>query len=163
MQCTSKKTQKEKTKDNLSYTSLKNLKKVTDQINSIKDITSKILGLHSLYLDQTLPLKDLDAIQKASETNYTNIAPRLDQENIERNARTASVGFARSTCYGFPRRKKFKFQSPYPDRTEKPIQNLDYINEKYRHKLYQAFGKFNPITHLDNLYLLQSFDPKIER
>ena len=42
-------------------------------------------------------------------------------------------------------------------------QNFSYINDIYRKQLNKAFMKFNPITYLENLYILQKIDSFVKK
>ena len=41
--------------------------------------------------------------------------------------------------------------------------NFSYINDKYRRQLNNAFLRFNPITHTNNLKILENADPLIKK
>jgi hypothetical protein len=43
------------------------------------------------------------------------------------------------------------------------IKNFAYISNMYRKQLKNAFFKFNPITHLENLKILQKVDPLLKK
>ena len=41
--------------------------------------------------------------------------------------------------------------------------NFSYINDKYRRQLNNAFLRFNPITYINNLKILENADPLIKK
>ncbi len=46
---------------------------------------------------------------------------------------------------------------------QKKIKNFSYISNIYRKQLKDAFFKFNPLTHLENLKILQKVDPLVKK
>ncbi len=68
-----------------------------------------------------------------------------------------------SYCQVLPEEKKEDNSLPQIEQKQKLyIHNFDYVNDNFRKQLNKAFLLFNPLIHLENLYMLQKADPSIK-
>lgn len=109
------------------------LYKIGKNVKYIKNTNDKIRDLNELYMNHT-------------SKDYFNF-DYLDNDNKDSNNT-----FNNSTFFICKN-----------NNNNKRIKNFSYVTDNYRKQLKNAFMKFNPYSHLENLHLLEKSDPFIQK
>ena len=137
---------KEKTNNRIKFIS-RNLKRnSSDSILFEKEISpsSKKLLLkirkHIKYMEKSA--SEISKLNEIFLEKQPNKELNIQNNNLENNNNNNNI----------------KIQNKY-----KLSKNFSYINDKYRRQLNNAFLRFNPITHTNNLKILENADPLIKK
>lgn len=152
---------------------------IDKNINRIKSQASYLYG-ESRNLKQKSKLRKVKVIRRASSVdNYPDVSPPMRKLLIKMNKEITTIKestdqiakmngvYLDKYIYNNKSNEFNKSQSQkdlcVTNKQGKLVRNFSYINNTYRKQLNQAFMKFNPLLHLDNLKVLSKVDPEINK
>ena len=130
--------------DNVSDRCKELLNKMGKKMKMMKDSTEEISKMNELYLEDFLN-KNMGYCTHLE----VDKDPSLNSKSLKRSSSVTELNPGSS--HSLP-----KIAS------RKVIKNFDYINDNYRKQLNKAFMLFNPLIHLENIYMLMRADPTIK-
>ena len=152
---------------------------IDKNINRIKSQASYLYG-ESRNLKQKSKLRKVKVIRRSSSVdNYPDVSPPMRKLLIKMNKEITTIKestdqiakmnevYLDKYIYNNKSNEFNKSQSQkdlcVTNKQGKLVRNFSYINNTYRKQLNQAFMKFNPLLHLDNLKVLSKVDPEINK
>jgi len=123
-------------KNEISTHSKNILKNIYKNINYIKNSTHDIVKMNGLYLEKINKNNKTDDFKNYLNKSSNNLSLNLTSS---KNEKTLSSIISKNL-----------------------IKNFSYVNDNYRNQLNNAFLKFNPKVHYENLYYLQQVDPNVK-
>ena len=123
-------------KNEISTHSKNILKNIYKNINYIKNSTHDIVKMNGLYLEKINKNNKNEDLKNYLNKSTNNLSLNLTSSKYEK---TLSSIISKNL-----------------------IKNFSYVNDNYRNQLNNAFLKFNPKVHYENLYYLQQVDSNVK-